>query len=115
MAGTFKPTRAQLDDMKSALQTLTELQSEMGSGGTGGAYARLADAADISADLGPLLNGQGPEIAAYYSRHALAVRGALQLSGAGIDAAVTMLRASIQAYEQTEQRNASAADATATG
>jgi hypothetical protein len=109
-----KPTAVDIDALKAALSELRDLKARMG-GGSGGAYARLADAADISADLGPLLDGAGPQMAAYYSSHASAIRIALLKAGTGVAAAEAMLELTIRNHETTDQHNVTAANDTATG
>lgn len=109
-----KPTSVDLDALKSALKTLQGLQSQMGNG-TGGAYSTLQGAQDISADLGPLLNGNGPQIAGYYQQHAMRIQQAIMKSGVGVGAAVEMLQAAIQKFEANEKTHRDAANATATG
>lgn len=111
---TNKPSNVDIDALKAALNELRDLTSRMG-GGTGGAYARLDGAADISADLGPLLDGAGPQMAAYYTSHANAVRTALLKAGTGVAAAETLLEAAIANFENTDHRNADAANNTAMG
>lgn len=111
---TSKPTNVDIDALKAALGELRALKSRMG-GGTGGAYATLDGATDISADLGPLLDGTGPQMAGYYSAHATAIRTALMKAGSGVAAAELLLETAIANYEQTDRRNADAANRTATG
>lgn len=111
---TNKPSNVDVDALKAALNDLRDLKSRMG-GGTGGAYARLEGATDISGDLGPLLDGAGPQMAAYYAAHANAVRTALLKAGTGVAAAEMMLEAAIRNHESTDHRNADAANRTATG
>lgn len=109
-----KPTDVDIDALKAALGELRALKSRMG-GGTAGAYAALEGATDITGDLGPLLGGAGPQLAAYYSTHANAVRTALLKAGTGVAAAELMLEAAIANHEATDRRNADAAGQTATG
>jgi hypothetical protein len=108
-----KPTRAELEALRSALNMLQGLQSQTGSGG--GAVETVQSAQDITVDLGPLVNGQGPQIAEYYGNHARAISGALQRSGEGVAAAVAMLQATIANYEAHEQKLSGAANDTANG
>jgi len=110
-----KPMSVDLDALKSALSTLEGLQSQLGSGGTGGAYGTLQGAQDISADLGPLLNGNGPQIAGYYQQHAMRIQQAIMKCGVGVGAAVEMLKTSIQQIEQNEKAHQNGANSTANG
>jgi hypothetical protein len=109
-----KPTSIDIDALKSALNTLKSLQSRMGNG-TGGAYSTLQGAQDINADLGPLLNGNGPQVAGYYQQHAMRIQQAIMKSGVGVGAAVEMLQASIQKIEANEKAHRDGANGTATG
>jgi hypothetical protein len=108
------PTSVDIDALKSALKTLQGLQSRMGDG-TGGAFGTLQGAQDISTDLGPLLNGNGPQVAQYYQQHAMRISQAIMKSGVGVGAAVQMLQATIEAYEQNEQAHRNGANQTANG
>jgi hypothetical protein len=111
---TNKASDVDIDGLKAALTELRALKSRMG-GGTGGAYATLGGAADISADLGPLIDGAGPQMAAYYTSHATAVRNALLKAGSGVAMAEALLEAAIANFETADHRAADAASRTATG
>jgi hypothetical protein len=109
------PMSVDLDALKSALSTLQGLQDQLGNDGTSGAYSTLQGAQDISSDLGPLLNGNGPQVASYYQQHAMKVQQAIGKAGTGVGAAVRMLQASIRQIEQNEKQRQDGADRTGTG
>jgi uncharacterized protein YoaH (UPF0181 family) len=109
------PMSVDLDALKSALSTLQGLQDQLGSDGMSGAYSTLQGAQDISPDLGPLLNQNGPQIASYYQQHAMKIQQAISRAGVGVGAAVNMLQASIRQIERNEKQHQDGANRTDTG
>lgn len=109
-----KPTNVEIEALKSALKSLKELQSQVGSTTTEG-IGEFGSTVDISGDLGPLCNGAGQTLAAYYHARAVAVHDAILTSAKGVAAAVTLLDNTIKNYEAHEKSATHAATATGTG
>jgi hypothetical protein len=114
MGAPSTPTAATIAEMKSALSTLTGMQDSMGSSTGATGTQTLASAMDISADIGPLINGAGAAISGYYQTHAQAVQRAIQTSKQGVAAAVQLLQQTIDNYDKHEHATADAARRTAT-
>jgi hypothetical protein len=115
MGAPSKPTAATIAEMKSALSMLTDLQTSMSSTSGATGSQTLGPIMDISADVGPLINGAGATVAGYYQAHAQAVQQQILASKRGVTAAVNLLTTTIDNYEKHEHATASAAKNTGTG
>lgn len=115
MGAPSKPTAATIAEMKSALSMLTDLQTSMSGASAATGSRSLGPIMDISADVGPLINGAGATVSGYYQAHAQAVQQQILASKRGVTAAVKLLTDTIDNYEKHEHATARAASSTGTG
>lgn len=108
-----KVTQAEIDDLKKAKKALEDLQHEMS--GSGGAQNYLNAVTSTGTAFGAL-DGNGQKIAEFITaRHQAVSRALVEKATPGVGAAIMMLQTTITNYENNENTNRAAAEATPAG